>query len=189
MKTTGLLFLAMNWAVLMPGTSFAVPSNPASPQTSPASSANTTSGPPRDAGHAAPPRDGRRVTGGKVSDERRGHGRISNPHHPPGSANLTRANRPKQLPHRPQHSIPGNGLNVYPPGSDKPRGAAQAGLVANGTLHSALLVRTPSVFLPTGLPPNNVRHHRPNPTVVGGSPNLHSNNTGAINGTRMIRKP
>jgi hypothetical protein len=34
-----------------------------------------------------------------------------------------------------------------------------------------------------------VRHRNPNPAVVGASPNSRSSNTGAINGTRMNRKP
>jgi sensor domain CHASE-containing protein len=34
-----------------------------------------------------------------------------------------------------------------------------------------------------------VRHRSPNPAVVSASPISHSSNTGAINGTRMNRKP
>ncbi|MGA7447595.1 MAG: hypothetical protein WBQ43_21375 [Terriglobales bacterium] len=58
-------------------------------------------------------------------------------------------------------------------------------------------VRPPGTVRPTAatLNPslNNVRHRGPNPAVVGGlaggSANLHSSNTGAINGTHMHRKP
>ncbi|MGA8505034.1 MAG: hypothetical protein WB762_05450 [Candidatus Sulfotelmatobacter sp.] len=60
-----------------------------------------------------------------------------------------------------------------------------------------MLVRLAGTVRPTAasLNPslNNVRHRGPNPAVVGGSAggsaNLHSSNTGAINGTRMKRKP
>jgi hypothetical protein len=52
-----------------------------------------------------------------------------------------------------------------------------------------LAARTPSVVRPTVPSFNNVRHRSPNPAVVGGSPSSHSSNSGAINGTRMNRKP
>src|SRR5271157_2523476 len=98
MKTTCLLFLMMVRAVLTPVTVDAVPSSPASQQTSPASSANPASSHPRDAEHAAPPRDGRHPAEGGASDERRNRARTSEPNHPPGRASLTRTNRPPQLP-------------------------------------------------------------------------------------------
>ncbi len=123
----------------------------------------------------------------QASDEQRDHGRASDPNHPPSRASLTKANRPKQLPNSRQRSIPGNAL--HQPGSDKSGGAAKSGFIRNETVNNALAVRTPSVVRPTVPSLNNVRHRSPNPAVVGGSPNSHSSNTGAINGTRMNRKP
>ena len=80
-------------------------------------------------------------------------------------------------------------MNLHQPGSVKPTGAAKGGLIPNETVNNALPVRMSSVVRPTVPSLNNVRHRSPNPAVVGGSPNLHSSNTGAINGTRMNRKP
>ena len=181
MKTRCFLFLAMSWAMLTPGTGYGVLSSPASQPTSPAS------GHPGDAGQATSPRDGRPPTGGKTSDEQRDHGRASNPNQPPSRANLTKSNRPKALPNSQQRSIPGSAL--HQPCSNQSVGAAKGGLIQNGTVHNAVPVRTPSVVQPTVLLLSNVHHRRPNPAVVGGSPNLRSSNFGAINGTRMNRKP
>jgi hypothetical protein len=80
-------------------------------------------------------------------------------------------------------------MNPHQPGSDKSSGAAKSGFIRNETVNNTLPVRTPSVIRPTVPSPNNVRHRGPNPAVVGGSPISRSGNTGAIDGTRMNRKP
>ena len=88
-------------------------------------------------------------------------------------------------------------MNLHQPGSDKSGAAAKGGLIQNETVNNALPVRPPGAVRPTAasLNPsfNNVRHRGPNSAVVsgsaGGSANLNSRNTGAINGTRMNRKP
>jgi hypothetical protein len=123
----------------------------------------------------------------KAPHEQRDHGRASDTNHPPSRASLTKANRPRQLPSSRQRSLPGNALHQA--GSDKFGGVAKTGFIRNQTINNALAVRTPSVVRPTVLSPNNVRHRSSNPAVVGGSPNSHSSNTGAINGTRLNRKP
>jgi hypothetical protein len=80
-------------------------------------------------------------------------------------------------------------MNLHQPGPDKSGAVAKGGLIPNETVNNALAVRTPSVVRPTVPSLLNVRHRGPNPAVVGGSPISHSSNTGAINGTRMNRKP
>ena len=120
------------------------------------------------------------------SDEQRDHGRASNPNHPPSRPSLTKVIRPKQLPNSRQRSIPGNAL--HQPGSDKSGGAARSGFIRNETANNALAVRTPSVVRPGASSLDNVRHRSPNPAFVGGSPNSHSTNAGAIDGSRMNRK-
>ena len=104
-----------------------------------------------------------------------------------------KANRPKQLPNSRRRSIPGNAMNLHQPGSDKSGAAAKGGLIQNETANNALPVRPPSAVRPRQrVSPslNNVRHRGPNPAVIGGSAgNSNSRNTGAINGTRMHRKP
>jgi hypothetical protein len=185
MRTTCLLFLTMTWAAWTLGTGYAVPSQ----ETSPASSANPVSGHPDDAAHAASPRDGKHPTEGTDSREQRDHGGAFGPNHSPSRASLTKGNPPKQLPNSRQRSLPGNAINLHQPGSDKSGGAAKGGFIPNETIHSALPVRTSSVVRPTPLSLNNVRHRSANPAVVGGPPTLRSSNIGAINGTRMNRKP
>ena len=179
MKTTGLLLLMMVWAAWTQGTGFAVPS----------SSANPASGHPGDTERTASPRDGRYQTRGKASDEQRKHGPASGPNHSLSRANLTKANHPKPIPNRSQHSLPGNAMNFHQPSLGKPSGAAKGGLIPNETVHNALPVRSSSIVRPAAQSLNNVRHRGPNPAVVGGAPEHHSSNTGAINGTRMNRKP
>ena len=127
------------------------------------------------------------VSTNQASDEQREPGRASGPNHPPSHASLTKANRPRQLPNSRQRSMPGNAL--HQPGSDKFGGAAKGALIPNEAVNNALAVRTPSVVRPTVPLLNNVRHRNPNPAVVGASPTSRSSNTGAINGTRMNRKP
>jgi hypothetical protein len=80
-------------------------------------------------------------------------------------------------------------MNLHQPGSDKSGGAAKSGFIQNETVNNALAARTPSVVRPTVPSLNNVRHRSPNPAVVSGSLTSHSSSTGAINGTRMKRKP
>jgi len=166
MKTTCLLFLTMVWAVLTPGTVDAVPSSPASQQTSPASSANTASGHPGDAEHAASPRAGRHSTEGGASDERRNRARTSDPNHPPGRASLTRTNRPPQLPNSRQRSIAGNAL--HQPGSNKSVGAVKGGFIPNETVHHAMPVRRSSNVQVSALRGDNMSYRRINPARVDG---------------------
>ncbi len=182
------LTVVFTGVVLMHGTGYAELSRPASQEQSPESSANTVSDHPRDAEHAPPADDGRHQTGGKASAEQRDLRGASEKNHPPRRASLTKANRPKQLPHSRQRSLPGNAINLHQPGSDKSGGAAKGGFIQNETVHNALPVRTSSVVRPTVPSLNNVRHRGPNPAVVGGLANSDRRNTGVINGTRMNRK-
>jgi hypothetical protein len=90
----------------------------------------------------------------------------------------------------------GNAASLHQPGSGN-SGAAKGGLIQNEKASNAMPVRPRGTVRPTAatLNPsfNNVRHRGPNSAVVGGSAggsaNLNSSNTGAINGTRMHRKP
>jgi len=177
MKLTRLPFLnlvvTMSWAALMPGTGYAAPSQ----QTSAESSATTP-------------------VAGSPSKEQRSPLHASVKNHPRSRASLTAANHPKQLPNGRKRSTPGNAANLHQPGSGNSGAAAKGGLIQNETASKAMPVRPPGTVRPTAAtlnPLNNVRHRGPNPAVVGGSAggsaNLHSSNTGAINGTRMHRKP
>jgi hypothetical protein len=191
MKATCLLFLSMSCVALTHGTGYAVPWSPdfsarawkGGAEASPLRLVPTTV----QAWREIPSGPATHPTGGQASAEQRDYGRASYPNHSPNRPSLTKANRPKQLPNSRQRSLPGNAL--HRPGSDKSGGAAKSGFIRNETIHNALPVRTPSVVRPAVPLPNNVRHRGPNPAVVGGSPNSQSRNTGAINGTRINRKP
>jgi hypothetical protein len=97
-----------------------------------------------------------------------------------------KVNRPEQLPNNRQRSIAGNPPNVHKPGSNRSATTARS---VFGAVNNALPVRTLNVVRPSAPSFNNVRHRSPNPAVVSGSTDFHSRNTGAINGTRMNRKP
>jgi hypothetical protein len=189
MKTACLLLLTMSWATLTQGTGYATPMSPAPQQKSPQSSAPTATAYPGDAKRAAPADNGGYRTREKASVEQRGHGRASITNRPPSRVPLPKANRPKQLPNSRQRSLPGNAMNLHQPGSDRSRGGANGGLTRNETANNALAFGTPSAVRPTVPLLNNVPHRRPNPAMVGGSLISPRSNTGAINGTRMNRKP
>jgi hypothetical protein len=167
-----ILILRMSSAALMPDTSYAAQSQ----ATSAESSATTP-------------------VAGNPSKEQRYPRHASDKNHPRSRASLTAANR-KQLPDSRKRSIPGNSANLHQPGSGNSGTAAKGGLVQNETASNAMPARPPGTVRPTAatlnLSPNNVRHRGPNSAVVGGSAggsaNLNSN-IGAINGTRMHRKP
>lgn len=178
MKITCLLFLTivrtMGSAGLMLGTGYAAPSQ----QTSAESSATT-------------------LVAGNPAKEQRSPRHASDKNHLRSRASLTASNHPKQVPNGRKGSISANAANLHQPGLAKAGAAAKGGLIQNKIASKATPVRLPGTVRPAAasLNPslNNVRHRGPNPAVVGGSAggsaNSNSSNTGAINGTRMHRKP
>jgi|HubBroStandDraft_5_1064220.scaffolds.fasta_scaffold80784_1 hypothetical protein len=191
--------LTMGCAVWIEGTSYAALSQ----QTSAESSAHEKSAKPAsdrpledvspDPGRVAPVDSGKPKNRGISADQPPDHHPVSSKNHPRSRAGLTAANRPKQLPISRRTSLPGNAMNVHPPGSDKSGGAAKGGFIKNERVTSALTARPTGVARSTVASlnplPNHVRHRGPNPAVVGGSANPASSNTRALNGTRMNRKP
>jgi hypothetical protein len=193
-----ILILTIGCAVWMQGTTYAAPSQ----QTSAESSAHEKSAKPasdrphddvsQDPGRVAPADSGKPKNGSISGDEPPDH-QTSSKNLPRSRAGLTAANRPKQLPIGRKTSLSGNAMNLHPPGSDKSGGAAKGGFIKNEKVDSALTARPPSVARSTVASlnplPNHGRHRGPNPAVVGGSANPASSNTGALNGTRMNRRP
>ena len=183
MKTACLLLLAISGA-LMHGTGYAVPSNPASPE----SSANRASERPRE--HTAPADDAKRRTGGTPSGEQKDHHRASNANHARSSHDrVVIANRPKQFPNSRERLTAANPRNLRQPGLNKSSAIAKRGLIQNKTVSSALAIRPPRVFRSSPLSQDNVHHRGPNPAVIAGSANSRIGNTGTIDGTRMSRRP
>ncbi len=191
MKVAYLALLTVGFAslMLMRGTSFAAPLNPALQQTSPESAANTAIDHPRAAGHAAPADDGNRQKTAKPSDERQdgSHGSENNQVRSP--ADLTSTNRPKRIPNSREDSTSGNAMKLRRPRAINNGGLAKGGLIKNEKVSDARPVQTLSVARSAAPSLNNVRHRGANPAVIGGSTISDSRNAGAINGTRMNRRP
>jgi hypothetical protein len=99
---------------------------------------------------------------------------------------LPKANLPKPSVNRRPRSLRGNSLHQGVP--NKSGGGVSGGLIQGETMHNGLPVRTSGVVRPAAPSVNIVRHRSPNPAVVGGPVYFHSS-TGAIDGTRMKRKP
>ena len=199
MKATCLLFLTMSPVLVMQGISYAAPSQ----QTSAESSAHEKSAKPasdrprddvsHDPGRVAPADSGKPKNVSISAGEPPDHHPASSKNHPRSRAGLTAANRPKQLPISRKTSLPGNAINLHPPGSDKSGGAAKGGFIKNEKVNSVLTARPTGVARSTvaslNPSPNHVRHRGPNPAIVGGSANRASSNPGALNGTHMNRRP
>jgi hypothetical protein len=188
MKTAGLALMTIGFTVLMSGTSYAATSSSAARQGSPATSEDTASNRPR-AAHLATADGGKHRSGEKPSGEQPGNRRSSDKNHTPSQASLSKANHPDRIPSRQEHSASGNARNLHEPGSDKPAGAAKLGVIQSEIAKNTLPVRPSSVVRPTAPSLDNVRHRSPNSAVVGGSASSATRNAGAINGTRMTRKP
>jgi hypothetical protein len=191
--------LTMGCAVWIEGTSYAALSQ----QTSAGSSAHEKSARPasdrpqdnvsHDPGRVAPADSGKPQNVGASSDEPRDRHQASSKNPPRSRRSLIAANRPKQLPISRKGPLPGNAMNLHPPGSDKSGGAAKGGFIKNEKVSSALTARPTGVARSTVASlnplPNHLRHRGPNPAVVGGSANPASSNPGGLNGTHMNRRP
>jgi len=133
----------------------------ASPEPSPRGPANASSDHVRESEHAAP------------TDERNRFGSHRS------RASVIRPSAPKQLPNPPRHSTSRNA----------PGGPPRGGLVPSEIANPAPSVRPPTVVSLQAPSLENVRHRGANPAIIGGSANSDARNTGALNGTRMPRKP
>ena len=124
----------------------------------------------------------------KTSEQHPGHGRASakNQLH-----RATKANRPRpQQPKKDRKlAAAGNSLGVRQPSSN----IASDG--ANVTASGAAAVNTTRVGRPLTAPhpsvpgPSTVPHRGPNPPTVGGAATLSTKAVGAINGSRVSRRP
>jgi hypothetical protein len=184
MKTTCLLLLMLSWAALMNSTSCAAQSQ----QTATDSSASTASGHPQDAKHAAVAGGGKRQKEGNSSDGRPTNQNVSEVNHPRSQSGLTTANRPKPLSNGGKHFAPESSMHIREAGSGKRNDAVKRGLTQRATINSARPIRPTNVTRPSAPLLNNARHRGANPAVIGGSA-ISVRNTGAVNGTRVHRKP
>lgn len=68
-------------------------------------------------------------------------------------------------------------------------GVAKQPSIYHETANSGLPARPRQMAAPAVSSLSNVRHRGPNPAVIGGTMNSKTGNTGAIDGTRMSRRP
>ncbi len=178
------IFLAISCAVLVHGTSYAAPSE-AAPQEAAGASAVTER--QRDAEPAASTDGQAHHRNGPA--ERRDQRRGPATNQPRGRGSPTTANGPKRLPNDRERPAPGNPINIRQPASNRSDAARTERLMQSDRINRALPVQPPAVIRPGGSALDNVRHRGPNPAIIGGTMNSNTGNTGAINGTRMNRRP
>jgi hypothetical protein len=182
------LLLTLCGVSLMPGAASADTARSTAQQTSPESAANPVSDHPQNSEHTAPADRGRSQKDGYSASGRRDNREVSRKNHPPSST-ATKNDRPKQLPNNRKRSSSGNAMNAHQPRSNTRTTATKSALIQWDSKHSVLPVRTASVSRPAAPSPSNARHRGANPAVIGGSANSYGGNSGAINGTRVHRRP
>ena len=172
MKIACLVLMLIGWAANH-GATHASQATSASHRQSSGSTANEVVGQPS---HAASVDHGK--TRGKPSDGQRDR-----------HANLTTANRPRQLLNNRKHFVIQKALNVHQPSKNRSTGAVSKPAAESELNSQARSVRPPNLVPSARSSPNNARHRGPNPATVGGTANSNARNVGSINGTRMSRKP
>ena len=133
-----------------------------------------------EAGHTATT-DGPRQENTKTSDQQSDHAQTSEKHQP-RHANSTKTDH-VQRPTRYEHSARRDAGNTHQIASNPPMLASKG-----KTVEPIRPIQPRPVARPVASP-NNVRHRSPNPASVGGTAISASKNTGAINGSRIARKP
>jgi len=190
MKTTGLVFVMIGFAVLMEGpASAAARTTTSDDHASAASSSNTASNSSGNVGQGAPVTDEKQRTNAKSADALPKRRDVSAKIRTRGRSSPTQTNRPQQLSSNVSGSVLGNAVNHYQPGSSNPAALTSGRSVQNSGVRHAFSVRPASVARLSTPSLNNVRHRSPNPAIVGGLANARAKNDGAINGTWMHRKP
>jgi hypothetical protein len=182
MKLSCLLFLLLTASCAEISYAAAFQQTPAG---SPANegSANTAKDRSHEGHLSTTPADGGKRQEKESPSEQQAPGRAGAKNRPRSRANLTAANRPKQLLISRKLSKPVDATN--------PRDLEKSGDAAKGqnrTANIPLPVRSTSVVRPTVASLNNVRHRGLNLAVVGRSAS-NTGNTGTLNGTRMHRRP
>jgi len=121
----------------------------------------------------------------KTSERQTGQRQISGASHPRNGSVLPNVNHPLSLPRtETRHAIP-NTTQARSAQALQSTNTAATTLRENhatSNLHFHTAPRPAQSF-------NNVRHHKPNPAILGGSAKPIAANTGALNGTHMRRRP
>jgi len=101
-----------------------------------------------------------------------------------GLAIVAKANRPQPLPKNQKHST-----NRQLTGGQRSATRADGMPITNKAATTARSVQLSMASRNSAPSPNMVRHRNPNPAILGGSKSSNAVKTGAINGSRMSRKP
>ena len=189
MRTACLVFVMIGCAGLMRGPVYAAPDTGTSQQASAASSSNTASNSPGNVGQPAPVPDEKQPTKGKSSDAQPMQRNVSHEGRPRGRSNPTKTERFPQVSNNASRSMLGTTGNHEQPGSSALGRTAMGGPIRNQGVRHAFSVQPASGARFNTPTLNNVRHRSPNPAIVGGSGNITRKNDGALDGTRMPRKP
>jgi len=182
MKAVCILFLAI-CAVSTSDRSYAAASNRAPQKTSADNSGNNLGKRLSDIQHASPAKG--KKSPGAGSGKQRDYGRANASQKVSRVAN---ANRPKQFPNS-QTRLATSTRDLSHAGPIKSGAVPKNRPIHDEPVISALAVRSSAMFPSSSPSLGNVRHRGPNPPVIGGFPTSSPNNPGAINGSRVSRKP
>lgn len=185
MKIACLIFMMIGSATLAPRIAYAVEPDQGAQQAASDGAAKT--------GRSHDTEHGTRAEGhpkdGNPSDGERFHRRVPDKKHWPSRVSVTKTTPREPSPNSRERSMSTNAANFHQPGPNRSGAVAKGVPIQNETVNDALPVRPSGVVRGTASSLNNVRHRAPNPAVIGGAANSQGKNTGAINGTRMNRKP
>jgi hypothetical protein len=126
---------------------------------------------------------------GKTSGQQQiGHGQVSGANQAHAGSAPPKATHPLPLPKTGTHHAAPNTTQARSAGALQSTNAAAAALRENHATSNLRSVQLHTAPRPAQSP-NNVRHRSPNPAILGGSVSPSAANTGALNGTRMSRRP
>ena len=140
----------------------------------------------RGTGHAAPPTASPHQASGATSANTASNNSGDLVQTSAGDA--TKTNHPHQLSGKADRSTLRNAKNLHQPGSATPVFIAKGVSIQNQGARPAFSVRH-GVLRSNAPSPIVVRHRFSNPAFVGGPENTNARSAGAIDGTRMNRKP
>jgi hypothetical protein len=124
-------------------------------------------------------------TSGRQTDQRQASGAKQ----PSGGSVLSKANHPLPLPKNQTHRAAPSSTQARSSGAIQSSNTAARALSDNHATSNLRSVQLHTAPRAAAHSPGDVRHHSPNPAILGGSANPSVANTGALNGTRMSRKP
>jgi hypothetical protein len=124
-------------------------------------------------------------TSGRQTDQRQASG----PKQPSGGGVLSKTNHPLPLPKPQTHHAAPSATQARSAGAIQSSNTAARALNDNHATSNLRSVQLHTAPRAAAHSPGDVRHHSPNPAILGGSGNSSVANTGGLNGTHMSRRP